>query len=483
MSRPGQRSLTGRHLSWDRPRPTGVRIRWIRLFAIGVMALCGSGCRVIQEAGRVPMSAVSAVTPHSRSGQPDPAALQADLQRYSDEYASRTVSALDDYARRAGTSSATHQALVWKLSLATACVNMASGANPTANLLDFLAFSTAIRAAIEEEVSHSPEADAFQPWLETARLLETNAWSLAQGVLKPEQQEELRQGIDQRRNADGGFRISLFVRPEQLTSLVRELGKNTRRPASVFDLVGLDPTAGLDPAIREVTRTRMFAERALYAAQRMPFLLRWQVELLASQLLNEPHIALALTNASVLSRSADRLSLAAESASQTAAMLPDRLTAERQAILSELKTQEGRLRELSSELSRTLSAGDGMFVSLNAAIHSLDALMERFGVGEPPGGPPDTNAPPFSILDYARAAEEISNMALSVDALIRDATGALDSPALDRRIGDVHALAAQTRADAKSVLNHAFLLAAGLIALLFSLAVIYRRTARPLSNR
>jgi len=52
------------------------------------------------------MNVVSAVVPISKSGQPDPAALQSQLQRYSDEYLYRTLGALDDYARDAGTSEA-----------------------------------------------------------------------------------------------------------------------------------------------------------------------------------------------------------------------------------------------------------------------------------------------------------------------------------------------------------------------------------------
>jgi len=102
--------------------------------------------------------------------------------------------------------------------------------------------------------------------------------------------------------------------------------------------------AGLDPAVREVARTRLFAERAMYTAQRIPFLLRWQIELLADQFLQDSHIALALTNIASLAQSADRLSRASESVSQTAAQLPDRITAERKAIVEALDTQEGRLR-------------------------------------------------------------------------------------------------------------------------------------------
>ena len=51
-----------------------------------------------------------------------------------------------------------------------------------------------------------------------------------------------------------------------------------------------DPLAGLDPAVRELTQTRLFAERALYVAQKMPLLLRWQTELLTINTLNQPAV-------------------------------------------------------------------------------------------------------------------------------------------------------------------------------------------------
>jgi len=174
-------------------------------------------------------------------------------------------------------------------------------------------------------------------------------------------------------------------------------------------MVGLDPTVGLDPAVREVTQTRLFAERALYMVQRMPFLVRWQVELLADNLLNEQHIAGVLTNAASLTESIDRLSRATESASATAAQLPDRVTAERKAILEALEAQEGRLRELCADISRTLVSGEAMASSINTTLITFDALMKRFGVGEPapPDAPSQSDAatgPPFNILDYAHTA-------------------------------------------------------------------------------
>ena len=124
-----------------------------------------------------------------------------------------------------------------------------------------------------------------------------------------------------------------------------------------------------------------------------------------------------------------------------------------------------------------------MSTSLNTTVVSFDGLMKRFGVGEPDTSPPDTNSPPFNILDYARTAEQVANMAQQLDALIKDASGTMDTPALDKRIAQLAAFSAQARTDAKSVLNHAFLLIAGLIILGFACALLYRRLAKPARRR
>jgi hypothetical protein len=155
--------------------------------------------------------------------------------------------------------------------------------------------------------------------------------------------------------------------------------------------------------------------------------------------------------------------------------LPDRISDERKALVDALDTQEGRLRDLSATLGQTLTAGEKMSTSLNTTLTTFDGLMKRFGVGEPSTKPPDTNATPFNILDYAHTAEEIAAAAQQLDLLIKHTSGTLDTPALDKRIADLNALSSKARADAKSVLNHAFLLAAGLLLLGFGCALAYRR--------
>jgi hypothetical protein len=450
-----------KHPGW----PQRVIVDRLRLLSLCLVAL--SGCSVVEQTAKLPVDTVAAVMPRMQGKQPDPAVLQDQLLRYADDFFGRTSTGLDEYARRVDTAKARSEALSWKLALDSAALFIATGANPMANLVDFLALATLTRAFVEQRASEVEPRAAFDIWLENTRLLETNAWKLAEGVLTGAQREEFRGAMARWLELNASTGSGFLRRPQALAAGIRQEGEKESKPGSVFSLVGLDPTSGLDPAVREVTRTRLFAERAMFAAERMPFLLRWQTEMFAEQLLRQEPLTNALA-------SADRLSRAAESASQTAARLPDRVSAERKAILDALEAQEGRLRDLSSEVSRTLTAGEKMSASLNTTIISFDALMKRFGVGEPDTSPPETNSPPFNILDYARTAEQIGTMAQQLDALIKDASGSVDTPALDKRMAQLNALSAKARADAKSVLNHAFLLAAGLIALSFVCALIYR---------
>lgn len=427
-----------------------------------------AGCRLAEKTVKLPVDAVAAVIPAAKSGAIDPAALQLELQRAADEYTALTAGGVDEYAKRVGTPEAHLDALRWKIATMMAVVSFASGPNPRSGLLDFLAQSTIVRTALEDAVRQSTNRVAFEPWLEISRGLETNVWRMARGVLTADQQQELQEAAGrwwvENRSLQSGF----FARLGEFGSISRHAPERSDRSGSVFSLVGLDPMAGLDPAVREVTRTRLFAERAMFTLQRMPFLVRWQAELLAHEVIPEERIDRILGTT-------DRISRAAESTSQTVAQLPDRIAAERQALVSALEKQEGRLRELSAEITRTLAAGESMSTSLNTTITTFDGLMKRFGIGEPRTTPPRTNARPFSILDYAHTAEQIATMAREVDALVKDTTGTLDSPALDRRLAELKSFSAQAQAGATSVLNHAFLLGAGLIVLLFAGAVVYRR--------
>jgi len=163
--------------------------------------------------------------------------------------------------------------------------------------------------------------------------------------------------------------------------------------------------------------------------------------------------------------------------------LPAQISAERKEILDALEDQEGKLTSLVAETRQAINAGDQMASSLNTTIGSFDELMKRFGVGETKAEKmQDTNSPPFNILDYGKTASELAAAAQQVDGLVRSFNLTLDSPAWNQRLAEVKGLSADARANANSVLNHAFLLGAALIVLIFACAYLYKMLAARFSS-
>lgn len=462
----------------NRPRPAGGDARGTRLASrvagglllLGLSALF-SACGLL----RAPQQVVTAVIPGSRAKGLEPLDLQLQVQRFADEFTALTGAGIDEYARRVGTEAARIEGLKWKLSAGSAAVSIASGAHPKANLLDLVALATLTRMTVEDRLAKSTNALAGQPWLETARFLETNVWTLAGTALEPPQLKELREAISGWFVRNPEARTAFFARPQELAAMVKASKQKGADLTSVFSLVSLDPTAGLDPAVREVTLTRLFAERAMFTAQRMPFLLRAQIELLTAQVAQQPEVQRALTDTARLSDSMDRISRATESVSQTAAQLPDRISAERKEILAALDQQEGKLRALAAEVDRTLVAGEKMSASLNTTITTFDALMKRFGVGEPKtNAASGTNSRPFNILDYGQVASEVGAMSIHLNTLLTSANHSL--PQLTQ-------VSQQAGADAERVVNRAFRLGLVLILVLLAGSVLAALAYRVLVHK
>lgn len=427
---------------------------------LATLAVVLSGCGLL----RAPQQVVRAVVPTDRSKTPDPNDLQLQLQRFTDDFTARVGHALDEYAALVGTEAARTEALRMKLAAGASVISIASGPNPSANLLDMVSVSVLTRMNIEDHWTKTKNGAAFEPWLQVSRLMETNVWRIAAGVLKPAQVDELRVAINTWYAQNPEARDSFYARPHEFASMVRGSQGNVANQDSVFSLASLDPTSGLDPAVREVTKTRLFAERAMFTAQRMPFLLRIQVELLALELTQQAQVQQLLTNTTSISESADRLSRAAENVSQTASELPDRISAERKAILTALEQQEGKLKELVVEVDRSLVDAGKMSGSLSITITNFDALMKRFGVGEPDtNSVPDTNSQPFNILDYGKTAAQIGAMANDLNTLITSVNQSIPQASL---------LSQQAGAEARLLVDHSFRLGLILIVVLLAGAVL-----------
>src|SRR5262249_30526964 len=149
-----------------------------------------------------------------KSTAPDTATLQTEVLHYAADFFGRTTTGLDDYARAVNTPEARSQALEWKLGINSSVVGIASGANPAANLVDLLALSSLTRAVVEQRAEGVQPPGALDPWLASSRVLETNAWKLAEEVFTTQQQTELRSTMQKWLEENSRKGSGLFRRPQ-----------------------------------------------------------------------------------------------------------------------------------------------------------------------------------------------------------------------------------------------------------------------------
>jgi hypothetical protein len=429
----------------------------------------GFGCRVFNNAAKLPGQTARAGTSDRTDDQKfNPVEVQQRLLRFSEQFFARMAIGIDKL--RHGTNAlAPAEALQWKTAIGTKTCAIASGPNGVADLFDMTVYVSVVRTAIEHYWQPKIFGESAQPLLESCRDADTNIWGIAASVLTPAQQAELRAAIESWCRETPAWESMLGARSSGFTSRVAEASKaDTSAPSSVFSLLMLDPLTGLDPATREIAQARLFAERALFVTQLMPTLLRWQTELLVLNAGAVPEVQLFLTNSTQIAASVERLTALAEK-------LPGQVSAEREAIVRDLQTQEKQLTPLVDQVRQTLTAGTQMSTSLNTTIATFDGLMKRFGVGETNhAGPQDANSQPFQILDYAQTATNMESMARQLTELVRALDQTLGDTNLARLSAQVSPVVQQAQTSGKGLVDYAFwkgILAVG-IALLA--ALIYR---------
>ena len=266
---------------------------------------------------------------------------------------------------------------------------LVTGPNALTNLLDMIVLVTRSRMVVEAYWLPGVYGESARPFLDTCREVETQLWQIATPLLTADPQEELRQTIQTLHQQDSDPPIFLPIQALNFVTTVAKVGQKKRsEPASVFSLLKLDPLSGLDPATRELAETRLFAERALFIAQRMPDLLRWEMELFTVKTTEMPQLQQLVTNSTQLAAAVDRFS-------QVAAQLPTLLSTEREKLLSAVKEQEPGLRVLTKEVQQTLATGGQMADSTNRALQTLQEVVARFNSGATNPG-----AEPFQIQAY-----------------------------------------------------------------------------------
>ncbi len=438
-----------------------------------LISLFATGCRVVQQTAEIPGKTVSLVTPGSRSepAPVDPVELQQTVTRLADEFSARTIVSIDKLQR--GTNAlGPAQILQWKIGLVTETCAIVSGPNPLVNLVDLTVFVTVARAGMEDYWQPKIFGASARPLLENWRNSETNLWRYTDQVLTLEQRTELHAAIETWRRQNPLPEGVLAARAVGFaTQAAAAGGSGPARPSSLFHLLMLDPLAGMDPAVREIAQSRMFAERALYVTQKLPMLLRWQTELLSVNTLTLPAVQQLVTNSTHLAAAMERFARVSD-------QLPEFLDTQRQAaiqqvfaglaaertnLIASLAADEMKLRGTLGELRQTLEAGTELLKSSDATIQTLDTFLDRFASGPNAPAATTTNTRPFDILDYAVTAKEVT-------LTIKELNDTIHS--LDQAVPQMQQAGAALEVSGNRLLNRLFLVGVGLILVLLAGGVV-----------
>ncbi|MRR06430.1 MAG: hypothetical protein EG828_05715 [Deltaproteobacteria bacterium] len=395
--------------------------------------------------------------------------LQGEVMAFADQYA-LTVWEAADKLLRSVTDPQKRLAIQYrKILLGSAALRIAAGRNPAANLLDMVVFVTLERMVIKEYWVPEVYGAEAQALLEVHGRLEKEIWSLAGEILNPGQLQELRNLIGEWRAAHPKQFYVLDVRLKELTELRGKYPGETEK--EVDSLLG-----AVEKSLVKVDEALLTAERAMFYFERMPRIVTLQTELLMDQLTTKPEVGQLVGDVT-------RFTSAFEKMSQTAQSLPGTLSTERSAaitqmtdwldkehrrLMADLDAKEPQVKGIVSETRLALSTGNDLVKSVDALYARLQAQKLK------------DNSPP---VDYVKTLEKASDTArrfqelvLMMDAFVAGEE-AVKPAALSKALNEINA-------QSKSVLNHIFLLAAGLIILFFVGLVLsllgYRYLARRL---
>lgn len=388
--------------------------RLMFLFGCSAVVVLLGACSLIETTVDLPFRAVKAVIPGGVETLPvDPIDLQEDMLRFADNFVLSTSKAAEQLMSN-GQPIKRQELLTIKVALSSDVYGLASGSNALANLVGLTVLSSGARWRVEDYWLPKVYGASAEPMLKTLRAREEEIWEISKRVLKPEMIEDLKTAIAQWRKTSGDPQGDLEAFASN--SLVNEVTKgfsNTRAssntsyvPSSVFALLDIDPLSGLDPATRELTETRLFAERALFMSQRLPQLIEWQLELLAMGAASIPQVNKLADGADQLGNSSERISHLLE-------QFPGILSHEREKIIEALRSERQGLETLSRSLGETMAQGSVMALNVDQAFKSFDGLL-----GHIREWPEDPNSRPFDINEYGKTAHEITEMATQINLLI-----------------------------------------------------------------
>jgi hypothetical protein len=287
-----------------------------RAFLAAMLCVLMGGCSAS------PRSAEARKGPQDQVGRPTVTAteaqnIQSSVMALADTAMQRIASEIN-LARSGQSPEARRDEMATRLTLSSALVAIAMQPDPVDALADMLTFTT-LTADAQRVAAMGKPADSYEARLQ--RALEQNdadSWNVAQRWVNEPTRIAFRERI---LSWSGARRSAADVAFVRLADLKRTGSTSVEADSGLFD--------SLHAATQQIDQTRLLAERSLFLAQRIPFLMRWQAEVYTGN-------ALATKEAQQTQAQIEQMSAIMETMSRLLAGLAQQVSSERQAALDDL---------------------------------------------------------------------------------------------------------------------------------------------------
>ncbi|MBL8885531.1 MAG: hypothetical protein JNK16_02630 [Phycisphaerales bacterium] len=428
-----------------------------------------------------------------------PSQVQSEVMSFTDTFVSAVSqiwNAIASNARKGSTgggltdaenarlNSMRRASLEIKLANVNAALLIASSPNPLVALSDMITVVTLQRMVIEApSTTRLFGAEIQGQLLEVYKEQEINVWKIADAAMTETQRSELMALIKEWRGAhpDATYVSSIRLDDFAAARQISVAPKNEKNP-SLLSLLSLDPLAGLDPAQREITETRMLAERIFFYASRVPNVIKWQVESLYQGLMQAPEFQDIL-------RSTRRASDAADEVAASLTKLPAQITAEREALFRQFfaeltKEREATINQINDALSgqrlaalkdldsaqsqfqgtlkdfrETATSANTLAEKLTVTIQAADTLASRFAPTPLPSGTapaPSSAKEGDGLKDFQTAADRTAVAAERLTELTKSIDRLLASPQLIEKGGGLQVVMRDLQGSGRELVNYAF---------------------------
>jgi hypothetical protein len=359
-------------------------------------------------------------------------------------------------------------------------LEIASGPNEYVNLCDLTCLVVLSRYSFEHQLRSQLSPKAGESTLKKLVEFERQIIELARVSLGEDAQQKLKTSVTTWVETMYEPGMALLSRYRGLSAeVVQTSDASPDEKSRLLGSLMIDPLAGLDPTVREIAQTRLFAERAMFVAQRMPKILRIEGELMSHRFIEAPQTTQLLTELDTVTQSFDRMSGVVEA-------LPALLQSEREAVMKALEQQTPQLTGLMDETRATFEASTQAMVATNTVVQSTDRFLERLGVYDPPetssAGTAAQPGEPFRIQDYTTAAAQLAVSAEKLNSLIVSLDRTLVTATTPELTDKVTAASQAAIAGGRKLVDHVFWRALSLIMLIAGLTPIVVYACRRLTR-